>query len=297
MSGLVIIGAGPAGITAAIEASRLGIRTLVVEKGEVGGTVSCARRIENYPPFPAVSGRALADGFRKRFMDAGRKIVAGEASEIVAGGARTAPFKVILKEGPVLGARAVIIAVGQRNRIPAELTAFRGAFLLPGECHAGANEKVVVFGGGDAAFDQAMLFRDNGADVELFCRSAPRARRPLVNEAASLGIGVSRGHALLSALRAKRGVTATFRSDIGGTYSVDCAHLLVALGKEVPEMNICGTDLREMSKGAFPGNYGPLAGGIFLAGDVARGTERYIAAAVADGMIAANRASEMLGGK
>lgn len=298
MSGLVIIGAGPAGISAAIEAGRQGIRVIVVEKGEIGGTISRARRVDNYPPSPPASGRSLASGFRKRLKDVCRRTVKGEAAEIVAGDTRTAPFRVVLRSGSVLDAGAVIVAVGQRDHIPPELQVFGDAISPPDGCLPGKGEKVAVYGGGDAAFDQAMLFRDNGAEVKLFCRGLPRAGRSLLDEAVSLGIEINRGHTLSSARKRERGVTVAFRNEKGRTLSVDCGRLVAALGKEVPGMKICGTDLREITRGLFPGSFEQPVDGIFLAGDVARGRDRYLAAAVADGIIAAKRAAELFrGGK
>lgn len=291
---LFIIGAGPAGISAAIEAARLGISTAVIEKNRVGGTVWCARRIDNFPPLSSISGKALGTMFQKRFDRAGIEPIPGEVKEIAAG--IESGFDLMTGAGQKLEARAVLLAIGQVNRIPEELVPFGGHIGSPGGMYPSGGNEVVVYGGGDAAFDQALLFSDKKCGVRIFCRSVPKAKAALLREARLRGIPVNEGFVLESAAKSGAATEASFRGPDGNRTVVSCSCLLAALGKTAPDLKICGRFLPDLLKEGVRESGELAVRGVFAAGDVRRGRARNVAAAVSDGIMSANGALAYLKG-
>ncbi|MDY3881354.1 MAG: FAD-dependent oxidoreductase, partial [Desulfovibrio piger] len=117
---LVIIGAGPAGLSAAIYARRAGIETLVLEKGRPGGQILTTSRIENYPGLPEATGASLAEALRAHALSFAPRFMTGSVQKLSCCG----DDKVIeLKDGSRIAARAVIIASGagfRRQGCPGE---------------------------------------------------------------------------------------------------------------------------------------------------------------------------------
>lgn len=292
---LAIIGGGPAGISAAIEAARLGIRALVIEKSRVGGAVWYARRIENFPPFSSMSGKELGTLFKKRFAGAGVESIEGEVTGISSG--IRGGFELATATGEILKAGAVVLSTGQVNYLPPELFSCASSLAFPGDILSSEGADIVVYGGGDAAFDQALLFRDGGCRVRLFCRSAPRAKMSLVREAGLRGVQVNQGFTLESAGTSGAATEACFIGVKGERRTESCARVVVALGKVVPDIDVCGRPLPDILKDGV-GERGELkAPGIFAAGDVRRGRMRNVAVAVADGVLSANAALSWLKGE
>jgi len=295
MRDLTIIGAGPAGISAFIEAERLGLTAVVVEKGDAGGVLGCARRIENFPPFPAQTGRDLAARFRERFFGLRPEVVMDEAVSVETekGECR---LRVVMKGGNALLSRAVILAVGQSHYSPPELGTVKDVVTFPGERLPLPGDSVIVYGGGDAGFDQALLFADIGCEAKIFCRGRARAKPALASEARLRGVDVLEGFELASAKRDGPVVTATFRGGGGRIVVAQAGLLLAALGKRVPHLTLDGWTLEALLREGVSESGEMAVGRIFAAGDVRRGRYRNVAVAVGDGVMAANGAAALLKG-
>ena len=112
---LIVVGGGPAGLTAALYAAREGIDTLIVEQSAVGGQAGVTERIENYPGFPdGIQGARLADQMRLQAERFGVEILQAQS---VAGVRATDNFKVVSTEaGDEYSAGALIVATGSRYR-------------------------------------------------------------------------------------------------------------------------------------------------------------------------------------
>ena len=80
---VIIVGAGPAGLTAAIYASRANLSVLIIEAAVNGGKLSKTYEIENYPGFENISGPELADQLTKHSQKFGAKLISGEVKEII----------------------------------------------------------------------------------------------------------------------------------------------------------------------------------------------------------------------
>ena len=166
MKDLLIIGAGPAGLTAGIYAARRNLSCTVLEAGEIGGQVLTASIVENYPGFPeALSGTELAERMRKQTENHGIVIEKKNAKTIE----RTEQgFRVVCTEGDTIDCRAIIIATGaayRRLNIKNEDKFIgKGISYCPtcdGPLYKG--KTVAIVGGGNSAVTSALYLESCGS--------------------------------------------------------------------------------------------------------------------------------------
>ncbi|MFA5927344.1 MAG: FAD-dependent oxidoreductase [Patescibacteria group bacterium] len=157
MYDVVIIGAGPAGLTAAIYASRRALNTLVLSS-DIGGQVTKTFDIENYPGFDNISGAELALKFKSQAEKFGAKVTMEEVSKIIP---HDGQFEIKTSTGKY-ETQSVILAFGKKPRelgVPGE-DKFKGrGVTYCATCDAPffKNKTVVVVGGGNSALDAAVL--------------------------------------------------------------------------------------------------------------------------------------------
>jgi thioredoxin reductase (NADPH) len=184
---LVILGAGPAGLTAAIYGKRAGLDVLLLEKGRPGGQIVITNEIENYPGTIRATGQELADSMRAHaeHFKAEFRSTTIKALEIRDG------KKVVVTENGEIEAEAIIIATGARYRkagCPGE-----GKFTGRGVSYCAVcdgaffeNEVVAVIGGGNAAVEEAMYLTQFASRVYIIHRrDAFRAHRSSLERAFS----------------------------------------------------------------------------------------------------------------
>ena len=107
----IVIGAGPAGLTAGIYLARGGAKTLIIEKESIGGQIASSPLVENYPGFKSVSGSELVDTFYEQVVDLGVDIEIGEVKSIENG-----EIKKVFVDDTVYETKTVIIATGVKHR-------------------------------------------------------------------------------------------------------------------------------------------------------------------------------------
>lgn len=107
----IVIGAGPAGLTAGIYLARGGAKTLIIEKESIGGQIASSPLVENYPGFKSVSGSELVDTFYEQVVDLGVDIEIGEVKSIENG-----EIKKVFVDDAVYETKTVIIATGVKHR-------------------------------------------------------------------------------------------------------------------------------------------------------------------------------------
>ncbi len=181
MHDVLIIGAGPAGLAAALWCDELGLDTLVLEQNEqVGGQLlSIYGPVNNYPGVPANNGRELLERFSERVAEADFDLWTNAEIESVDLKAK----RVGLRSGEELQSIAIIIATGVRRRplgIPGE-EEFAGRGVVESatrDREALAGKDVCVVGGGDAAAENALLLADVCATVTLVHRRPRLKARP-----------------------------------------------------------------------------------------------------------------------
>src|SRR5271163_4871389 len=173
---LVVVGAGPAGLAAAVYAASEGLDVLVVEKSAPGGQAGSSSKIENYLGFATgVSGQELAASAIAQSEKFGAQIMVARNVESLNCDQR--PYRVYLDKGESIAARAIVLAMGaqyNRPRVP-NLDKFSGRGIYYNatfmEAQLCAKEKVIVIGGGNSAGQAAVFLSQNSAGVEMLVRS------------------------------------------------------------------------------------------------------------------------------
>ena len=295
---LVVVGAGPAGLAAAVYGASEGLKTLVVESTALGGQAGTSRRIENYLGFPAgISGTELTS----RAVVQARKF-----------GARTAtPYRAValepgngthvvrLEDDHEVTARAVVLATGaQYRRLPvANLADFEGLSVFyaagPSEAQLCGASRVAVVGGGNSAGQAAVWLARGGALVTLLHRRADLRETMsdyLVHELERAGVAV-RDRSEISELHGDEGQLAavTLTSGewmplsflfcfLGALPCTEWLHGVVACDEN-------GFVLTGAAAGA-DGLLSTSAPGIFAAGDARSGSTKRCATAVGEGSMA-----------
>jgi thioredoxin reductase (NADPH) len=172
---VVIIGAGPAGLGAAVYAASEGLDALVIEASSPGGQAGSSSRIENYLGFPTgVSGQELASRAYAQAQKFGAEVMIARGATALTCGRK--PYRVEIGGGATVPARTVIIATGAQYRKPdiANLSSFEGAgvyysatFMEAQLCGA---ENVIVVGGANSAGQAAVFLSQTAARVLMLVR-------------------------------------------------------------------------------------------------------------------------------
>jgi thioredoxin reductase (NADPH) len=295
---LLVVGAGPAGLAAAVYGSSEGLDTLIVESTALGGQAGSSRRIENYLGFPAgISGTELTS----RAVSQARKFGARPATpyravELEPGNER---HVVRLEEGEEIAARAVVLATGASyRRLPLDdLADYEGVSVFyavgPPEAQSCGASRVAVVGGGNSAGQAAVWLARGGALVTLIHRRADLGETMsdyLIHELDRYGVAV-RDRSEIAALHGAKGQleAVTLKSGEQLPFSA----LFFFLGAEP-----CTEWLDDAVARAADGFIvtGDTVGadslletsvpGIFAAGDVRSGSSKRCAAAVGEGSMA-----------
>ncbi|MGH6769094.1 MAG: NAD(P)/FAD-dependent oxidoreductase [Xanthobacteraceae bacterium] len=170
----VIVGAGVAGLTAAIHAARYGLSVIVIDRIGVGGQIASAERIENMPGFPqGIGGVELGPLLHEQAEAAGAEFVLDTVESIAPGGERY----VVRGASETLEARTVIVAAGSSLRslgIPGEQQFLGRGVSHCASCdgHFFAGQAVCVVGGGDSALDEALVLAEHATTVAVVYRGA-----------------------------------------------------------------------------------------------------------------------------
>jgi thioredoxin reductase (NADPH) len=173
---VIIVGAGPAGLAAAVYAGSEGLDVLVIETETPGGQAGSSSKIENYLGFPTgVSGQELAARALAQTEKFGAQMMV--AHSVAKLDCDRHPYKIVLDNGTRLGARAVIIATGaqyNRPKIP-NLARFEGQGIYYGATHMESqlceDEELIVVGGANSAGQAAVFLSQSAGKVHMFVRS------------------------------------------------------------------------------------------------------------------------------
>jgi len=174
---LIIVGAGPAGLAAAVYAASEGIDALVIESHAPGGQAGSSSKIENYLGFPTgVSGQELATSATKQAQKFGAKMALARA--IVQLRCQHRPYELVMNDGTVFFARTIVIATGAWYKKPTAVNLDRfvghgihyGATFLEAQLCEG--EEVIVVGGGNSAGQAAVFLSQTARKVYMLVRAA-----------------------------------------------------------------------------------------------------------------------------
>lgn len=301
-SDLVIIGGGPAGLTAAIYSSRALIETLVIEKMLPGGQPVLTTYIENYPGFPeGISGVEFAQRLESQAEKFGTKII---TSNPVSRLLKVEEGFQIETEGETFLAKAVIVATGTSPRkldVPGEKEFIGRGVSYCAVCDgAFYKDKVVaVVGGGDSALDEAIYLTRFASKVYLIHRRVQLRAEKILQERAFSNPKINF-------------IWDTVVKGIEGNRKVERLRLLNVKSQEETELSADGIfiyigtipnssivkDLVQLDENGYIITDAMMRTnilGIFAAGDVRNTVFRQLATVVGDGAIAANSAEKYLG--
>lgn len=187
MYDLIIIGGGPAGLSAGIYAVRFGLDTLILERSEISGQISMADIVENYPGFPSISGLELMEKFRTHAQEVGVKTRITEVLSVRTEGDK----KIVSTDSGDLEAKAIIIATGANPKhldVPGENELVSKGVSYCAICDGPffKNKTVVVVGGGNSAVTDALYLSRLAQKVYLVHRRDQlRAAKVLQDRAAA----------------------------------------------------------------------------------------------------------------
>jgi len=192
MHDLIIIGAGPAGLTAALYAGRFRLTTLIFEKMAPGGQIILSSRIENFPGFPGgISTEELVERFKSQIDELGLHIENDEVQEILPSVKLEVPLFRVRAQGSWYEAKSIIIATGaQPKRLGVEgeerLTGRGISYCATCDGPLFKDKEVVVVGGGDKAIEEALFLTTYAKKVTVVHRRQQlRATRILQEKALS----------------------------------------------------------------------------------------------------------------
>lgn len=296
---IIIIGGGPAGLTAATYARRAGKSVLVIEKNTFGGQITWSPKVENFPTILSISGAELGDRMLEQAMAHGAEVELDEVTSVLHEGDIK---RVRTESGAEFEARALIAAVGARPRalgLPREEELVGAGVCYCAVCDGAfyKDRVVAVIGGGNSALQDAMLLSDKCSKVYLIHR-----RDSFRGEAA-----------LVEALRRKENVEFVLEAKItellgdtelegiaveqrGERREIAVDGLFVAIG-HAPNNGIF-EELYDLDAGGYAAageDCRTKTAGVFVAGDCRAKSVRQLTTAMADGSAAAIAACEYLG--
>jgi len=274
MERVIIIGSGPAGLTAAVYAARANLRPLVLAGGMYGGQLMLTTEVENYPGFPdGIMGPDLMVKFREQAERFGARI---ENVDVVSVDFSKQPLEASTPEA-TFKAKSVIVATGANARwlnIPGE-DKLRGRGISTCATCDGAffrEKHIVVVGGGDSAMEEALFLTRFGQKVTVIHRrDSLRASKIMADRAFAHGkISFVWNTVVEEALGDKKLRALKLRNIIDGTRSeLEADALFIAIGHD-PNTAIFKDqlDLDAMGYIASPDGVSTNVEGVFVAGDV-----------------------------
>jgi thioredoxin reductase (NADPH) len=312
---VVIIGAGPAGLAAAVYGASEGLNVLVIESNAPGGQAGSSSRIENYLGFPTgISGQDLAGrAFTQAEKFGAQVLIAQGATRL---GCERQPYVIEMENGTRVHARTVIIATGARYRqlAPQQRGEFNGSGIYYGatfvESQVCSGEEVIIVGGGNSAGQAAVFLAGSARRVSIFVRGEGLAesmsrylvrrieRNPKIEvKTRTEVVGLDGGDHLERVM---------FREPAGSVTSRDVRHLFVMTGAvpctqwlegcvaiDAKGFIRSGPDLTpdDLIAANWPLPRPPhlletTLPGVFAVGDVRAGNVKRVASAVGEGSIA-----------
>ena len=300
MYDIIIIGGGPAGLTAALYAQRAGKTALVLEGSGFGGQIVYTSCVENYPGQKAMSGAEFADSLVEQVLAVGASVEFETAVEL-----RDGDIKTVITDSNEYTAKSVIIAAGVKHRrlgLDGEDALIGSGISFCAVCDGAfyKGKRVAVVGGGNTAFEDALYLSDIAEKVYLIHRrDGFRAENRIVKRAQEkenihfiLDAAVTHVHGSpildgIEVTNLKTGVKTLL--DVNG--------LFVAIG-QMPQNDIFKTVIELDENGYIRSGESCTTNvpGIFAAGDCRTKSFRQLTTAVSDGTVAALAACEYIDG-
>lgn len=302
---VIMIGAGPSALAAAVYTTREDIDTVLYEKGVIGGLAAITDLVDNYPGFPeGIEGLTLAGQLEKQAERFGAQIEFGEVSSIRDDGT----YKTVVVDNKDIKAKAVLIATGSdyvKLGIPGEAEYYGSGVHYCATCDGAfyRAKRLVVIGGGNSALQEAIFLTRYADHIDLLVRSTIKASDVLQKDLQkyidegkiTVHLGTTPNEILVEDGKVtgvkvtKDGESAEFHSD--GVFVFiglkPNTQFLAGSGIELDEHGLIKTDMHLET--SVPG--------VFASGDVRSGATMQIASAVGEGASAALSIREHLEGE
>lgn len=299
---VIMIGAGPSALTAAIYTTREDIDTVLYEKATIGGLAAITDKVDNYPGFPeGIEGMTLADHLEKQAVRFGAQVDFGEASAI----RKEGDTIVVTIDGQDVSARAVLIATGSDYKklgIPGEAEYYGRGVHYCATCDGAfyRDKRLAVVGGGNSAIQEAIFLTRYASRIDLLVRSTIKAsdvlQQDLQQYIDSGQITVHLGAVPEEIVVDDNTVSAVQVLVDGESRRIETDGVFVFIGL-LPNTNFLagsGVELDEQGLIKTDTHLATSVPGIFASGDVRSGATMQIASAVGEGASAALSIREYL---
>jgi thioredoxin reductase (NADPH) len=301
MRNVVIIGSGPAGLTAAVYAARANLSPLLIEGWQSGGQLTTTTEVENYPGFAkGIMGPELMKEMRFQAERFGTEFLTGDVTAV---DFKQSPFTITVDAEQTILAKTVIIAtgasaiqIGLKNE--ARLTGHGVSTCATCDGFFFKGKELVVVGGGDSAMEEATFLTKFATKVSIVHRRDKLRASKIMQDRAVKNEKITfvwnsivediLGHDVVTGVRLKNLVT-------GKTTDLPCAGVFVAIGHR-PNTALFSDQLKMDAKGYLITNLGTATSipGVFAAGDVQDSTYRQAVTAAGSGCMAAIDAERFL---
>jgi thioredoxin reductase (NADPH) len=294
---VLIIGAGPAGLTAGLYCGRARLKTVIVEQGVSGGELVNTARIEDYPGFEVISGAELAERLERQARKFGVELTMDEVVEVASQG----DWKRVVGEAASYTAGAVIVAAGGKPKkldVPgeAELAGRGVSYCAICDGPFFQDQVIAVVGGGNTAIEEADYLSKFGKKVYIIHRRDAFRAQPIIQERALANPKIEvRWHTVVEAIRGQNQVEAVvLKSTVGEErWELPVGGVFIFIGfspnqiKDHANHDQLGFFLTdERMQTSVPG--------LFAVGDIRAQPVRQITNATADGTVAAVMAHKYL---
>ncbi len=299
---VVMIGAGPSALAAAIYTTREDIDTVLYEKSAIGGLAAITDMVDNYPGFPeGIEGLTLASHLEKQAERFGAHIEFGDVSAIEQNG----NIKVVTVDGEPVRAKTVLIATGSDYKklgVPGEAESYGRGVHYCATCDGAfyREKKLAVVGGGNSALQEAIFLTRYATHIDLLVRSTIKASEVLQHELQkyidsgqiTVHLDTTTDEVTIDAGR----VTAVQATKAGESvvFTVDGLFVFVGLLPNTQFLEGSGIELDEVGLIKTDKHLQTNIPGVFASGDVRSGATMQIASAVGEGASAAQSIREYL---
>lgn len=292
---ITIIGAGPAGITAAVYAARAGCKVIIIEKNIYGGQTSIIENIENYPGFLKISGADFAEALYEQAKNFGVEFVFGEAVDV---DFSSDMKKVVISGNKEIISKSVIIANGLKRRTLGCLgeKEFMGRGVSYCATCDGAffkNKSVLVVGGGNTALEDALYLSGICKDITMVVRKDNfRGEKVLVDSVRKTDNINVLFKSVVKEIKGSKKVESVVLCKDENYKVLNADGVFIAIGYHPSNEIYSGKiDMNESGYFSSGENCETNIRGVYVAGDCRVKPLRQIATAVGDGAVAGNVAA------